>query len=299
MSTLRLLSWNVNGIRAGLKKGFLEWMAEANPDVLCIQETKAQPEQLPKSLTEMEGYHAYYASAERKGYSGVAIYTKREPQSVTVGFGVDEFDSEGRTLVADYGDFLLYAVYFPNGRSSEIRLDYKMRFYDAFLEHIDAQTAAGRSVVICGDVNTAHKAIDLARPKENEKVSGFLAMEREWVDKLLEHGHLDTFRMFNDEPGNYTYWDMVTRRGTGTLGGASTTSTRASRWRTGSRARSSCRRSWGPTTAPSASTLRWAASHAEGAPAPPAAAGGGGAHRGAARAGVRRGLSTRWTTGSR
>ena len=211
MATLRLLSWNVNGIRAGLKKGFLEWMAEANPDVLCIQETKAQPDQLPPALKEVDGYHAYFASAERKGYSGVAIYTKREPQSVTVGFGVDEFDSEGRTLVADYGDFLLYAVYFPNGRSSEVRLDYKMRFYDAFLEHIDAQTAAGRSVIVCGDVNTAHKAIDLARPKENEKVSGFLAMEREWVDKLLEHGHLDTFRLFNDEPGNYTYWDMVTR----------------------------------------------------------------------------------------
>ena len=211
MSTLRLLSWNVNGIRAALKKGFLEWMAEADPDVLCLQETKAHPEQLPAALLQVDGYHAYFASAERKGYSGVAIYTKREPASVTVGFGVDEFDSEGRTLIADYGDFLLYAVYFPNGKSSDERLDYKMRFYDAFLEHIDGQTSAGRNVVICGDVNTAHKAIDLARPKENEKVSGFLAIEREWIDELLEHGHLDTFRMFDEGPGNYTYWDMISR----------------------------------------------------------------------------------------
>ena len=211
MATLRILSWNVNGIRAALKKGFLEWMAEADPGVLCIQETKAHPDQLPASLKEVEGYRAYFASAERKGYSGVAIYTKREPASVTVGFGVDEFDSEGRTLVADYGDFLLYSVYFPNGKSSKERLDYKMRFYDAFLEHIDGQTASGRNVVICGDVNTAHRAIDLARPKPNEKVSGFLEIEREWIDKLLAHGHLDTFRMFNNEPGNYTYWDMISR----------------------------------------------------------------------------------------
>ena len=127
------------------------------------------------------------------------------------GFGVPEFDSEGRTLVADYGDFLLYAVYFPNGKSSQERLDYKMRFYDAFLEHVDAQTAAGRNVVICGDVNTAHKAIDLARPKPNEKISGFLPMEREWIDTLLAHGYRDTFRMFDDGPDNYTYWDQTSR----------------------------------------------------------------------------------------
>lgn len=211
MATFRMLSWNVNGIRAGLRKGFLDWLAEANPGALCIQETKAHPDQLPASLKEVEGYRAYFASAERKGYSGVAIYTKREPVSVTVGFGVDEFDSEGRTLIADYGEFLLYSVYFPNGKSSKKRLDYKMRFYDAFLEHIDAQTASGRNVVICGDVNTAHKAIDLARPKQNAKVSGFLDIEREWIDKLLAHGHLDTFRMFNNEPDNYTYWDTMTR----------------------------------------------------------------------------------------
>ena len=169
MTTLRLLSWNVNGIRAVLKKGFVEWMAEGAPDVLCLQETKAHPEQLPAALRAIDGYHAYFASAERKGYSGVAIYSKQPPRSVTEGFGVDEFDSEGRTLVADYGDFLLYAVYFPNGKSSQERLDYKMSFYDAFLDHVDAQTAAGRNVVICGDVNTAHRAIDLRVPRRTRR----------------------------------------------------------------------------------------------------------------------------------
>ena len=211
MKTRRVLSWNVNGLRAAHKKGLLEWMAGDNPDVLCLQEIKANEDQLPAEVREIDGYKAYFASAERKGYSGVAIYSKLEPASVTAGFGVDEFDSEGRTLVADYGEFLLYSVYFPNGKGSPERLDYKMRFYDAFLEVIDRDVAAGKNVVICGDVNTAHKEIDIARPKENEKISGFLPMEREWVDKLLSHGHLDTFRMFNHEPDQYTWWDMITR----------------------------------------------------------------------------------------
>lgn len=211
MTTKRIISWNVNGLRAAHRKGILAWMAEDNPDILCIQETKANEEQLPDEVREIPGYTAYFASAERKGYSGVAIYSKIEPVSVTKGFGVDEFDSEGRTLIADFGEFLLFCVYFPNGKGSPVRLHYKMRFYNAFLEVIDQAVDAGRNVVICGDVNTAHKEIDLARPKENQKVSGFLPMEREWQDKLLSHGHLDTLRMFNQNPGQYTYWDMITR----------------------------------------------------------------------------------------
>ena len=211
MTTLRVLSWNVNGLRAAHKKGLLEWMAEDNPDILCLQEIKANEDQLPAEVREIESYKAYFASAERKGYSGVAIYSKLEPASVTAGFGVDEFDSEGRTLVADYGEFLLYSVYFPNGKGSPERLDYKMRFYDALLEVIDRDVAASKNVVICGDVNTAHKEIDIARPKENETVSGFLPTEREWIDRLLSHGHLDTLRMFNNDPEQYTYWDMITR----------------------------------------------------------------------------------------
>ena len=211
MATKRIISWNVNGLRAAHKKGILEWMATDAPDILCIQETKANEDQLPDEIREIPGYKSYFFSAERKGYSGVAIYSKLEPVSVTNGFGVEEFDSEGRTLVADFGEFLLYCVYFPNGKGSPERLDYKMRFYDAFLEEIDRQVDSGRNVVICGDVNTAHKEIDIARPKENAKVSGFLPMEREWQDKLLSHGHLDTLRMFNDAPDLYTYWDTITR----------------------------------------------------------------------------------------
>ena len=211
MTTKRIISWNVNGLRAAHRKGILAWMAEDNPDILCIQETKANEEQLPDEVREIPGYTAYFASAERKGYSGVAIYSKIEPVSVTKGFGIDEFDSEGRTLIADFGEFLLFCVYFPNGKGSPVRLEYKMRFYNAFLEVIDQAVDAGRNVVICGDVNTAHKEIDLARPKENQKVSGFLPMEREWQDKLLSHGYLDTLRMFNQDPGQYTYWDMITR----------------------------------------------------------------------------------------
>ena len=211
MTTKRIISWNVNGLRAAHRKGILAWMAEDNPDILCIQETKANEEQLPDEVREIPGYTAYFASAERKGYSGVAIYSKIEPVSVTKGFGIDEFDSEGRTLIADFGEFLLFCVYFPNGKRSSERLDYKMRFYDSFLGVIDQAVDAGRNVVICGDVNTAHKEIDLARPKENERVSGFLPMEREWQDKLLSHGHLDTLRMFNQDPGQYSYWDTFTR----------------------------------------------------------------------------------------
>ena len=211
MSTVRALSWNVNGIRAVHKKGFLDWFHEVRPDILCLQETKAAEEQLPPELREMEEHHSYFSSAARKGYSGVALYTKAEPVSVAPGFGVEAFDSEGRTLMADYGHFVLLNVYFPNGKASPERLQYKMDFYDAFLKFLDTLQAEGRNVVVCGDVNTAHKEIDIARPKENSKISGFLPKERAWMDELVAHGYVDTFRMFNDEPGQYTWWDQVTR----------------------------------------------------------------------------------------
>ena len=211
MDTIRLLSWNVNGIRAVYKKGFLDWFAQESPDILCLQETKANEDQLSTALKDIEGYTSYFSSAERKGYSGVAIYTKKKPASVSNGFGIDQFDNEGRTLIVDYGDFVLFNIYFPNGKSSAERLDYKMRFYDAFLEFIDRMKQENRNVVVCGDVNTAHKEIDLARPKENSKISGFLPEEREWMDKFVGHGYVDTFRMFNDQPGNYSWWDQMTR----------------------------------------------------------------------------------------
>lgn len=211
MTRIRLLSWNVNGLRSVHKKGFLEWFAQERPDVLCLQETKASEDQLPMDLRQVTGYHAYFSSAERKGYSGVALYTRVEPRAVERGFGIPEFDCEGRILIAHYPDFVLLNIYFPNGKLSEERLRYKMRFYDAFLEFADDLTARGRNVVVCGDVNTAHTEIDLARPRENSTVSGFLPEERAWMDRFVGHGFVDTFRMFNREPGHYTWWDTMTR----------------------------------------------------------------------------------------
>ena len=155
----------------------------------------------------MAGYHTYFSSAERKGYSGVATYTRSEPTKVDFGFGIDKFDNEGRILQLDYDAFILFNIYFPNGKSRTERLEYKMDFYEAFLKHIDKLHSEGRNIVVCGDVNTAHKPIDLARPKENEKISGFLPMEREWMDKWVENGFVDTLRMFNEEPGQYSWWD--------------------------------------------------------------------------------------------
>ena len=211
MDRIKILSWNVNGIRAIHKKGFLDWFAEESPDVLCLQETKASPEQLTSELLEIPGYKTYFSSAERKGYSGVALYTKEEPTAVQYGFGVPEFDSEGRILIADYERFTLINIYYPNGKRSPDRLDYKMRFYSAFQVVVDELRAQGKRLAICGDVNTAHKEIDISRPKENEKISGFLPMEREWMDQFLSSGYIDTFRMFHQEPNNYTWWDQMTR----------------------------------------------------------------------------------------
>ena len=174
MKKNRILSWNVNGLRAVHKKGFLDWFKEEKPDILCLQETKAQEEQLPDEVRNIEGYHSYFSSAVKKGYSGVAIYTKEEPKSVKKGFGIEKFDSEGRILIAEYPDFILINIYYPNGKAREERLRYKMDFYDAFLEYTNKLKKKGKNIIICGDVNTAHKEIDLARPKANEKVSGFL-----------------------------------------------------------------------------------------------------------------------------
>jgi len=208
---ISILSWNVNGIRAAAGKGFLEWFTARRPDILCVQETKASLEQLPPELKEIEGYRVYFSSPERKGYSGVGLYSRLEPKSVKSGFGIPRFDQEGRMLIGDYGEFVLFNVYFPNGKASKERLRYKLDFYDAFLDYADALKAKGRKIIICGDFNTAHKEIDLARPKENSKVSGFLPEERAWMDKLVEHGYVDTFRMFNREGGHYSWWDLKTR----------------------------------------------------------------------------------------
>jgi exodeoxyribonuclease-3 len=212
MPDYRLVSWNVNGIRAVERKGFLTWFKEQSPDVLCLQETKAELSQLGETLTAVPGYSADFCWGERKGYSGVATYSKRPALSVERGFGQAEFDREGRILVHRFPEFTLFNIYFPNGKSGPERLDYKMRFYDKFLSVLDARRKKGeKNLVVCGDVNTAHKEIDLARPKENRKISGFLPQECAWMDKLVAAGFVDTFRQFEPGPGHYSWWDMQSR----------------------------------------------------------------------------------------
>jgi exodeoxyribonuclease III len=215
MKELKLLSWNVNGIRSQEKKGFGDWLRKENPDILCLQETKAAPVQLSANLTEPEGYITHWNYPEdTKGYSGVALFTKEKPDDVKYGFGIEKYDIEGRAIIAKYPEFTLLNIYFPKGDTREERrhrLDYKMSFYDAFLKFTDSLKGKDGRLIICGDFNTAHKPIDLARPKENEKNSGFLPEERAWMDGFISHGYIDTFRQFNKEPDNYTWWDMKTR----------------------------------------------------------------------------------------
>lgn len=207
---MKILSWNVNGIRAMEKKGFFEWLQKESPDILCLQETKASPEQLTEKFIKPDGYHSFWASAEKKGYSGVAIYSKAKPKTVTVGLGVKEFDSEGRTLMAEYDDFILLNIYYPNGGQGNKRVPFKMEFYDAFLKVVEKLRKKERKIIITGDVNTAHTEIDLARPKENVKNTGFLPEEREWVSKFINCGYIDTFRHFVKDGGHYTWWDYYT-----------------------------------------------------------------------------------------
>ena len=211
MKEIEILCWNVNGIRAVEKKGFLEWLSQESPDILCLQETKAQPDQISLELKQPPGYYAYWNFPQRKGYSGAVTFTKEKPIKVENGFGIEQFDVEGRVISAQYPQFTLFDIYFPNGKMSEERLKYKMDFYDAFLDFVDDLKTKGERLIICGDFNTAHKEIDLARPKENENISGFLPMEREWMDKFVAHGFVDTFRYFNKEPNHYTWWSLRTR----------------------------------------------------------------------------------------
>ena len=210
MKEKKLLCWNVNGIRAVKGKGFLEWLYKESPDIISLQETKAYPEQLDEDLLKPSGYHTRWNYPERKGYSGVAVFTKEEPLSVRYDLGTADLDMEGRVIVAEYPGFTLLNIYFPNGKKDESRLRYKMDFYEAFLQFADSLKAGGENLVICGDLNTAHNEIDLARPKENSTISGFLPEERAWMDKFVAHGYVDTFRHFNKEPNQYTWWDLKT-----------------------------------------------------------------------------------------
>jgi exodeoxyribonuclease-3 len=203
-----LISWNVNGIRAIQNKGLFDYIARENPDAICFQETKALPEQLDTSLTEPTDYSAHFHSCSlRKGYSGVATFSRINLQALERSIGVAEFDGEGRVIATDLGDFVLVNVYFPNGSMEEKgRLQYKLNFYDALFAYTERLRTGGRKVVVCGDYNTAHTELDLARPKENEETSGFMPIERQKLDEIVRLGYVDTFREFERGGGHYSWW---------------------------------------------------------------------------------------------
>ena len=231
---IKLISWNVVSLRNMLEKAnlapagqapldFLSWLKKTGPDVACFQETKLQEDQVPDALKSPLGYHTAWNFAEKKGYSGVATFSVEKPITAVRGFGADRFDGEGRVLMTEFPGFMLFNVYFPkaygprevetarkegaaNAETMASRLPFKMAFYDAFLGHIDALKAKGKKIVICGDFNTAHEEIDLARPKSNKDTSGFLPEERAWMDRLVAHGYIDTYRRLNPGSGQYTWW---------------------------------------------------------------------------------------------
>ena len=203
---MKITTWNVNGFRAVLKKGFKDVIQELNPDILCLQEIKAKKEQLQPEEMEIPGYQTVWNSAERPGYSGVAVYYKQNPSQISFGLGLDEFDNEGRVIRLDLQDFTLFNVYFPNGQRGQERVDYKLCFYGKLLEICDLLHSSGKKVIITGDFNTAHKEIDLANPKENSTTSGFLPEERAWIDTNLERNFVDAFRVLYPEKVQYSWW---------------------------------------------------------------------------------------------
>jgi len=211
---MKIISWNTNGLRATVKQGnFIPLFAFNNPGIVCLQETKAEPEQLDEETRNLKGYHSYFSYSKlKKGYSGVAIYTKIKPVKVEHGIDIKKFDDEGRIIVAYYEKFVLINCYFPNGGRGPERLEYKLDFYDAFLEFINKLKKKNKNVIFCGDVNTAHEEIDLARPKANENNTGFLPIERAWLDEVVNNGWVDIFRNFYpNKKDAYTYWDQKTR----------------------------------------------------------------------------------------
>lgn len=217
---MKIISWNTNGLRATAKQGYLvPLFKKYKPDILCLQETKCEPGQLPEEIKNVSGYNSYFSYSKlRKGYSGVAIYSKEKPKEVFYGMGIKKFDDEGRIIVAHFKNFMnfknfaLITGYFPNAGRGQDRLKYKLEFYDAFLKFILKLRKNGENVIFCGDINTAHKEIDLARPKANEENTGFLPIERAWIDKVIKNKFIDTFRHFYpNKKDAYTYWDQKLR----------------------------------------------------------------------------------------
>lgn len=203
---MKIYSWNVNGIRAAAQKGFVEWVKAELPDILGLQEVKATEDQIDDSIKSIPGYHTFFHPAERKGYSGTAVYYKNEPLSISTGLSDERFNHEGRTIIMEYPEFTLFNIYFPNGQKDDDRLQFKMDFYACFLKDVNALVAEGKKVVVCGDVNTAHQEMDLKNPKANAKRSGFLPIEREWMDQFFANGYIDTYRHLHPDTVEYSWW---------------------------------------------------------------------------------------------
>ena len=203
---MKIITYNLNGIRAAMSKGLIDWISQVSPDVLCVQEIKANPDQVGDFEFEELGYHHYWYPAQKKGYSGVAIFTKQKPKHIEYGCGIKEYDDEGRILRIDFEEFSVMSVYHPSGSSGDLRQAFKMEWLGAFLNYINQLKATYPKLVICGDFNICHKAIDIHNPKSNANTSGFLPEEREWMEQFINSGFVDSFRHFNQEPHQYSWW---------------------------------------------------------------------------------------------
>lgn len=202
----RIISYNVNGIRAALRKGFLDWLNAAGPDVLCIQEIKANPEQVEAEILENLDYYHYWYPAEKKGYSGVSIWSKTKPNHIEYGCGIEKYDAEGRILRLDFDDFSVMSVYMPSGSSGDLRQEFKMQWLSDFQAYINELKKSFPNLIISGDYNICHKAIDIHNPTRQNNTSGFLPEERKWVSEFIDSGFIDSFRAFNREPHQYSWW---------------------------------------------------------------------------------------------